>query len=213
MRRRLLLLVLVAVTGLVGYRWWNSGGMTIDAPVKAPALAPSPAVQQEPTRQVVPAVAALPEKRQRKLAWSSIERTLISGNAVVALELQRLISADPKQFGIAMEMLEAEMLSDPVAREFGRDYRELLVAELRSADAQGVALERFACSGQLCMAQLSGEKAGWDDFVSGLSDGAKDFPAATRSIYSYRDPVTGMLDHRLIFTSNPDINGFRVDVR
>ena len=63
------------------------------------------------------------------------------------------------------------------------------------------------------MAQLSGEKAGWESFVSGLSEGANKFPAATRSIYSYRDPVTGTLDHRLIFTSNPEINGFRVDVR
>ena len=213
--RKTIIASLLLITGTVGYTWWSHYQLHENNSVNKSnywSLDGGAAEAQEPA--AVPSATVSPTIGHRSIAWSVIESKLIRGSSVDANEQQRLISADATHFRSAMDSLETEMLTNPVAREFGKDYRELLTDHLRLAQGQSALhLERFACSGQLCIAQLSGDDAAWNNFVSSLSTaGREEFPAGTRAIYSYHDPATGNMNHRLIFTSNPQITGFRVRV-
>ena len=167
---------------------------------------------EEPTSKGSSLVGGGPANISRDVAWPEIERTLIKDNAVDANASRRIITADARHFSRTMDTLEATMMADPLAHEFGENYGELLLDRIRMPEGRrGLNLNRIACSRELCFAQMSGTDTAWSDFGRSLTDARVEaFPTHASSLYAYRDSTTGNVDFRFMFTTNPQIKAFRI---
>ena len=201
-----LTLVLCAAYGT----WWHQSR-------QSPAISMNKVNGTLPTAEnskwhppISPAVRSAPEDERRPIVWSTVEGRLIKGNAVDVNAQQAFLLSDKRQFDRAMDALETEMMSNSSAQELGEDYRQLLLARMQMEGRAGLSLDRFACSERVCIGQFSGNDAAWSAFdVSMSSASAEEFPALTRSYYSHQDRVTGNVDHRMFFTTSPQINAFQ----
>ncbi len=211
--RKGLISMLLLLSAIGAGAWWFQSRHHSETVAENIHAASRPGVSAEDsTSKGSPMEGGGPRSVSGDVAWPEIERTLIKNDAVDANAEQRIITADARNFSRTMDSLEATMMADPLAREFGENYRELLVDRIRMPQGErGLNLNRIACSRQLCYAQMSGADTAWSDFGRSLTNpGAGAFPTNTSSLYAYSDSATGNVDYRLMFTTNPQINSFHV---